>query len=227
VSDRADSPGPVSAPELKELLAAEREGEPFLMYRGADGSQRLFVLQSGGRPVTVGRSMDADVALIWDNEVSWLHAEFDASGGQWTVLDDGLSRNGTYVNGRRVSGRRRLADGDTLRFGNTTAVFRFPTQQQAAATFESETLSIVEDISPAQRRVLVALCRPYKDSDRFVTPATNQDIASEIFLSVDAVKTHLRALYNRFEVDQLPQNQKRARLAELALQWGLVSQREL
>ena len=36
-------------------------------------------------------------------------------------MDDGLSRNGTFVNGERLSGRRRLTDGDTLRFGGTTA----------------------------------------------------------------------------------------------------------
>ena len=33
----------------------------------------------------------------------------------WTVVDDGLSRNGTYVNGERIHGRRRLVDGDTPR----------------------------------------------------------------------------------------------------------------
>ena len=48
-----------------------------------------------------------------------------------------------------------------------------------------------------------------------------------MFLSVDAVKTHLRTLFQRFEIGDLPQNQKRARLVECAFQWGLVSERDL
>jgi hypothetical protein len=71
--------------------------------------------------------------------------------------------------------------------------------------------------------VLVALCRPFKETSGYVTPATNQQIAAELFLSVDAVKTHLRALFAKFWVEQLPQNQKRVRLVELALT-GAVTQ---
>ncbi|MDV3205758.1 MAG: LuxR C-terminal-related transcriptional regulator, partial [Rhodococcus ruber] len=57
--------------------------------------------------------------------------------------------------------------------------------------------------------------------------ASNQDIASELFLSVDAVKTHLRALFAKFGVEDLPQNQKRVRLAELALHSGVITERDL
>ena len=53
-------------------------------------------------------------------------------------------------------------------------------------------------LSEAQRRVLVALCRPFKESSGYATPATNQQIAAELFLTVDAVKTHLRALFAKF-----------------------------
>jgi DNA-binding NarL/FixJ family response regulator len=77
-----------------------------------------------------------------------------------------------------------------------------------------------------QRQVLLALCRPYRDGN-FATPATNQDIASEVFLSVDAVKMHLRTLFAKFELADLPQNQKRASLAEQALQSGVISHRDL
>jgi len=82
-------------------------------------------------------------------------------------------------------------------------------------------------LSDAQRRVLLALCRPYKQPGPFTTPATNQEIAAELFLSVEAVKTHLRALFAKFSVEALPQNQKRARLIERAFQTGLVSERDL
>ena len=45
-------------------------------------------------------------------------------------------------------------------------------------------------------------------------------------VSVDAVKAHLRVLFERFGLDDLPQNQKRARLAAVALVNGVVKQHE-
>ncbi|MGH8573335.1 MAG: FHA domain-containing protein, partial [Gammaproteobacteria bacterium] len=80
--------------------------------------------------------------------------------------------------------------------------------------------------SDTQRRVLVALCRPLGVS-AFEVPAPNRDIADELHLSVDAVKAHLRALFERFELEHLPQNQKRARLAATALLHGIVAPHEL
>jgi DNA-binding NarL/FixJ family response regulator len=65
--------------------------------------------------------------------------------------------------------------------------------------------------------VLVALCRPLTRSDS-AAPATNEQISSELFLSLSAVKGHLRVLYSRFGLDEAPQNQKRLLLAERALQ---------
>ena len=82
------------------------------------------------------------------------------------------------------------------------------------------------DLPPTQRQVLVALARPYKH-DEFATPATNQEIADELYLSVDAVKSHLRTLFQRFGIEHLPQNQKRSRLVAEALQSGVVSTRDL
>jgi len=72
-----------------------------------------------------------------------------------------------------------------------------------------------------------SLCRPYRDGARFAVPATNQQISHEVCLGVDAVKTHLRVLFGKFGIEDLPQNEKRVRLAECALQWGLVRQGEL
>ena len=69
-------------------------------------------------------------------------------------------------------------------------------------------------LSDAQKRVLLALCRPFKDASAFVTPATNQEIAAELYLSVEAVKKHMRALFERFGVEELPQYEKRNRLVD-------------
>ena len=83
------------------------------------------------------------------------------------------------------------------------------------------------ELSDTQRRILVALCRPFRDGNQYATPATNQQVADEVFLSLDAVKGHLRALFEKFGIADLPQNQKRVRLVELALRNGVISVREL
>ncbi len=224
----AANPGPRArtAPELKAQIEAERRGRPFLVYRDADDEQRLLVIDEQVDSLWVGRSESADLNLAWDTEVSGLHAQLEIVGLECTVVDDGLSRNGSFVNGERVGGRRRLRDGDTLRFGATGVVYRAPAEGRAETVITADALT-VGGVSPAQRRVLVALCRPFKDGAAFASPATNAQVAAELQLSVDAVKTHLRALYESFGVDDLPQNRKRVALVERALQSGLVSEREL
>ena len=71
--------------------------------------------------------------------------------------------------------------------------------------------------------MLIALCRPFREGSEFASPASNKQVADEVFLSVDAVKANLRALFESFEVGDLPQNQKRVRLAELALRSGVIT----
>jgi len=198
---------------------------PFLVYRDGGGDQQLVPLESQRERLTVGRGQQTDLWLEWDAEASRLHAAFERLGGDWTVVDDGLSRNGTYVNGERVNGRRRLEDGDRIVFGETPVTFRSPAGAEAESTAAVRVGASDVPLSESQRKVLIALCRPLKDS-AYATPATNKDIADEIHLSVDAVKAHLRVLFERFGLDDLPQNQKRARLAAVALVNGVVKQHE-
>ena len=212
-----------SAAELKERLAAERIGGTFLVYRDDGGRQRILPL--AGARVTVGRGDGADLRLPWDDQVSRTHAELELVGDAWAVSDDGLSRNGTFCNDERVRGRRRLADGDQLRFGRTLVAFRAPALSDGATTALASDRAVTV-LTDTQRRVLVSLCRPLRDS-AYATPATNQHIASEVFLGVDAVKVHLRALYRKLGIEDLPQNEKRARLVELAFHQGLVGDRDL
>jgi pSer/pThr/pTyr-binding forkhead associated (FHA) protein len=219
------SPHSASAAELKQRIAAERLGAPFLIYRDSEGAQQIVSL--GESNLTIGRATDTDVRLSWDTEVSRLHAQLERVGATWTVVDDGMSRNGSFVNGERIAGRRRLSDGDSMQFGDTTVVFRSPLDGDTSVTAISERAGLAVGVSESQRRVLVALCRPFKDAAAFASPATNQEIADELFLSIGAVKTHLRALFTRFGIEGLPQNQKRLRLVEIGFQTGLVGEHDL
>lgn len=233
MAHRLDSQGDPLAPhslspgELKRLLAAERTGEPFLALRDSEGQLVLFAAGEAERVKRIGRRGEADLSIAWDPEVSGLHAELQGLSGEWAIVDDGLSTNGTFVNGERVSGRRRLRDGDRIRLGRTILVYRLGDSAPPSATAIASEASMTQDLTDTQRRVLVALCRPYRDGDSFATPATNQQIAEEVFLSVDAVKMHLRSLYGKFELSELAQNEKRARLAECALQFGVITERDL
>ena len=176
--------------------------------------------------MTLGRGAGTDVCLAWDPEASRVHAELALQGGVWTVADDGLSANGTWINGERIRGRRRLSDGDTIRAGQTLLAFRAPAVGNDPATLRAADAE-PPAVSPAQRRVLIALARPYAAGGSFATPASNQAIASECVLTVDAVKAHLRAIFERFGIAELPQNVKRVRLVELAFLYGIVHEREL
>jgi hypothetical protein len=227
VTGDAGGPHPVTAVELKAQIEAERIGRPFLAYRDAEGQRQLLMIDSDVAELWIGRSPSADVRLAWDEEVSALHAQVEVVRDECTLVDEGLSRNGSFVNGERVAGRRHLRDGDMLRFGQTRALFRAPAGVEAASTVVASDALAAAAVSPAQRRVLVALCRPFKDGAAFATPPTNQQLADELHLSVDAVKTHMRALFEKFGVQELPQNRKRVAVVERALQTGLVTPREL
>lgn len=201
--------------------------ETRLYCTDASGHRRSWALAPEQQRVTVGRSTQADVSLADDAEVSRLHAALEWIAPAWTIVDDGLSRNGTYVNGQRLAGRRRLHRGDKIRVGGTTLTFDELGTSADEVTMVSGVGSRPKTLTETQRSVLVALCRPYKHDAAFATPATNQQIAAELFLSIDAVKTHLRTLFAKFDVEELPHNQKRIRLAELALQSGVIGTRDL
>ena len=210
--------------ELKERIEAERRMRPFLLFRDGDGAQRILGLGDVPERVTIGRGASNFVALPWDAEVSRVHASIERMGGEWTFVDAG-SHNGSYIDGVRVHERTRLRDGDAIAVGRTCVVFRSPTGRESLRTATSRQNAMPE-ITNAQRRVLVALCRPYADSS-FAVPASNRQIADELVLGVETIKTHMRALFDAFSLGELPQHQKRAALAQQALETGRVAPRDV
>jgi hypothetical protein len=218
-----DTPGwPTDPKDRIRVREAEEAGEPFLVFRDGSGVQRIIRLGPERAGAVLGRSEASDVPIDWDDRVSRAHAKLERIGREWSIEDDGLSRNGTFVNEERVRGPRRLRDGDMVRAGHTTLVFRAPASGASSLTEPESRLAAPPALSDAQRRVLEALCRPCLDQTGPMSPATNDQIASELHLSVDAVKAHLRQLYRRFDVEGLPQIQKRTALVRIALGAGLV-----
>jgi pSer/pThr/pTyr-binding forkhead associated (FHA) protein len=205
-------------------------GSPFFAFI-ADGRETTFALEESADRLSIGRGPDIDLRLDGDETVSQLHAELERLGRHWVVSDDGLSRHGSFLNGERLSGRTRLRDGDELRVGTTTLTFRQPppihSGSIAAPTAVPPEQRQVPPLTDRQREVLIALARPFAREGGYSVAATNRQIAEETHLSVDAVKRHLRILFERFGIGSLAQNEKRVRLVELALQAGSISMRDL
>lgn len=212
----------ISAAERDAISAAELEESAFVAYRDEHGDLRIVGLTTA-RKVRIGRAADNDIVLADNVEVSRAHAVLEAAGGGWTIVDDGRSRNGTFVNGHRVLRSRRLEDNDVVRVGATSILFRSPCAQGVQTTAMSG--GARPRITPREERVLVELCRPLIEGDGFAVPATNQQIADALVLSVAGVKTHIRSLFAKLQVDGLPQNSKRAELARRAVDLGLVTSR--
>jgi len=101
-----------------------------VVFHDAGGGQHVVELADA---VTIGRRTDNDVALPWDEEVSRRHAHIVAEGEAWQLVDD-ASRNGSYLNGARITEQSPLNDGDVLRFGDTVVLFRAPAAVPTRAT---------------------------------------------------------------------------------------------
>src|SRR5689334_18797032 len=147
---------------IRDEIHARRRGVPFLLYRDASGAQALVELAEDAERLTIGRRANSDVALPWDARVSRLHAELVRMGDDWVVCDEGLSHNGTFVNGERLRGRRRLRGGDAISVGDTLIAFCAPESASSVPTRGIEREA--PTLTPAQRRVLTALCRPLNES---------------------------------------------------------------
>lgn len=92
--------------------------------------ERSFPIRPG--KTTIGRTEDNDIALL-DRGLSRLHAEIHRIGERMEVLDQ-ASRNGTFVNGVRVT-RKDLRAGDRLRLGGIELVVASGEAGESSPTF--------------------------------------------------------------------------------------------
>lgn len=154
----------------------ERSTEPEEPVDREDPAAKpaLLVVSFGARPaivwlgnaVTIGRGRPSSVApdsaefLFADELLSRKHLRI-ARGTRGHVLEDLDSRNGTFVDGRRVGQPVRLDEGSLLLFGNQVAVYRRLTvAARAALRQESEApFGAVPTTSPTLAQVYARLRR--------------------------------------------------------------------
>ena len=117
---RTGPPGPDGRP------AAGAEGPPVdlnprleVVAAKDQEAGREFDVRSGAR---LGRAQASEVNID-DSYASASHARLYPRGGAMFIEDLG-STNGTYVNGRQLTRPLQLAEGDTVRIGDTELRYR-------------------------------------------------------------------------------------------------------
>ena len=205
---------------IKALMDAEDTGLPFVHWYGDDDELQILMLPFDLGKIEIGRREQYEISLPWDAEVSRLHAMLEPAGDEWTLVDDGLSRNGSWVNGGRVHGRQRLHDKDKMCFGNTHVTYHGPSHG-SVSTARSTDAPDQSSITERKRRVLIALCRPVFEGTSEI-PATNPQIAEELHVALATVKGTLRELFDQFGLESLPQNEKRTRLVRIVRDRGIL-----
>lgn len=142
----AAAPPPPLAPKSDADYEATVIGE--LGVSPADLKKTLMgvLTPEGGAPfpiaddeTTIGRDASNGISIP-DGSISTRHARVLRRAGMF-VIEDLQSRNGTFVNGERVSGDAKvLADGDLIRLGKVIMTFNLPKEEESGDATGNRTM---------------------------------------------------------------------------------------
>ena len=133
---------------------AEEAPDKFTHYlvvlEGLHVGRRIAI---GAEPITIGRVDPCNVVLP-DHELSRAHCRLEVREGEVMVTDLN-STNGTFVDGKRITGTVKIANGGMLRVGRQALRHELRSRQDVAATEELErdlrsARSYVESLLPAR-----------------------------------------------------------------------------
>ena len=119
---------------------------PHVVVRSPSGTAQNVPLD--GERVVFGRSTEAQVSFPEDFSLSRRHLQLEPEGEGWAVEDLG-SKNGTWVNGQRLAGRKRLQSGDRIEAGRLVLTFDPPSS-------DAEQIVFFADAPVAPQRTVVA-----------------------------------------------------------------------
>ncbi len=112
-----------------------------------DGQNRFVPLEADR--IALGRSSSAELSFPDDNGLSRHHFAIERDGDGWAIVDMG-SKNGTIVNGVKLTERTRLKSGDRITAGHLVIVYdgsgRPP--EKPVVVFDRTTEGPGEDFSP-------------------------------------------------------------------------------
>jgi len=89
---------------------------PRLHVRYTDPDGKVTDLELSDKPITIGRSPDADIITL-DERASRMHCGIRIWDGEYYIKDL-KSKNGTFLNNQRVE-MAKIKPGDKVRLGNT------------------------------------------------------------------------------------------------------------
>lgn len=135
--------------------------QPAVLIRVSDGSELVLKAQS-----VIGRQQGCDV-LLTQGHASRRHARV-VLGEEAVWLEDLGSANGSYVNGNRITGKVRLANGDRLRFDVEEFDIRLPGMMppqvsQLLPMVDGNTPTRIADSSP---RLAEVVAEGMRDNER-------------------------------------------------------------
>ena len=172
-----------------------------------DGSHRRTVTVDADL-VRVGRGSECEVVLAGDTTVSRVHATLTRTGDGWTVADN-ASRNGTFVNGRRLDTEQPLAPADRVLIGNFVLV--------AHSADDAEIETVLAERGQARARLETGLSGREVDVLRLLCAGdSDQQIADALFISVKTVQSHLDRIRTKSGA------RRRAELIRFALDHGIA-----
>jgi pSer/pThr/pTyr-binding forkhead associated (FHA) protein len=116
----AEGPAPPPAAPAPPRRERRADGRGTLRLRITEPAGRRGETHAIDRELTVGRGAGCAIVLGDDSYASQLHARLFQQNGEGYVEDLG-STNGTFVNGKAITGATRLRRGDHVQFGQTAA----------------------------------------------------------------------------------------------------------
>jgi hypothetical protein len=171
------------------------EGHAYVRYR--DGVLfRALSLSPAASPVDIGRVDVCPVRIESDPLVSRRHARLVFRAGWWSI-EDAPSHNGTFIGDKRIPGETILKDGARFRVGDTVLSVHLPQSGPDQTTLEAHAELRLLEPNPIQRKILVALARPWLAGHELPVSPSDADIAHTLGCDVQSVADAVTDLYEQ------------------------------
>lgn len=219
-----DSTAPRATHEFRLEEAARNQGHAHVRYRDAQ-TFHAVVLIPASSAIYVGRDEECAIRIQNDERVSRRHARLIFGAGLWSI-EDGPSRNGTFVGVRRIVGEEILSDRSTFIVGRTMVSFHLPKSRVTATVVADSSTRLLEP-TPTQHKVLVELVRPFlKDRGEVPLAPTNAAIAEMLGYQIGTIRDAISDLYHQAGLRRGETNQRVA-LVRMALRERAVEPKDL